>query len=48
MTKLQELMDTSDSPDQDRASNLRQQRELKEWIAGQRVNLDAQFDTFLI
>ena len=47
VTKLQELMDTLDSPDQDRASNLRQQRELKEWIAGQRPSLDSQFDPFL-
>jgi hypothetical protein len=42
VTKLQELNDTLDS-----AANIRQQRELKEWIAGQRANLDSQFDQFL-
>jgi hypothetical protein len=47
VTKLQELVDTLDSPEVDRASNARQQRELKEWIAGQRSNLDALFDRFI-
>jgi type II secretory pathway pseudopilin PulG len=47
VNKLQELIDMRESPEQDRGSNARQQRELKEWIAGQRANLDAQFDEFL-
>jgi hypothetical protein len=47
VTKLQELNDTLNDPSTDRADNLRQQRELKDWITGQRPNLDAQFDRFL-
>jgi hypothetical protein len=47
VTKLQELIDTRDSPGQDPAANAREKRELTEWIAGQRANLNAQFDKFL-
>jgi hypothetical protein len=47
VTKLQELNDTPDSAGEDRAANIRRQRELKEWIAGQRANLDGKFDQFL-
>jgi hypothetical protein len=46
-TKLQELITTLGSPGEDRAENIRKKRELKNWIASQRENLDSKFDPFL-
>lgn len=45
--KLQELCSTLDADGEDRVVNVRKQRELKEWIASQRENLDRKFEPFL-
>ena len=47
VTKLEELNDALDYAGTNRADNIRQQRDLKEWITGQRPTLDALFDRFL-